>query len=166
MKKIFIILSLSFLLLNGCSRITPLKGSQYQKKPFSGYQDCLAKTTGRYNFSELALNLFAGIGGLVMMYKSGKADSFWGFLGSSMLSGAGFDIEKGTLGHEVPNVAIVDLCRRGKFFYLYFRNKFDCYSLQEPKEKIKLSTSFSYLRYLTNKGASTYSLIDLIIFFQ
>tara|TARA_B100000029_G_C17476135_1_gene923849 strand:+ start:420 stop:776 length:357 start_codon:yes stop_codon:yes gene_type:complete len=91
MKKIFIILSLSFLLLNGCSRITPLKGSQYQKKPFSGYQDCLAKTTGRYNFSELALNLFAGIGGLVMMYKSGKADSFWGFLGSSMLSGAGFD---------------------------------------------------------------------------
>ena len=91
MKKIFIILSLTFLLMSGCSRISPLKGSQYHKKPFSGYNDCLAKTTGRYNFSELALNLFAGIGGLVMMYKSGKADSFWGFLGSSMLSGAGFD---------------------------------------------------------------------------
>ena len=25
------------------------------------------------------------------MYKSGKADSFWGFLGSSMLSGSGFN---------------------------------------------------------------------------
>ena len=91
MKKT-IFLNLSFVLIfSSCSNITPLKGSQYYKKPFSGYKDCLAKTTGRYNFSELALNLFAGVGGLVMMYKSGKADSFWGFLGSSMLSGAGFD---------------------------------------------------------------------------
>ena len=81
MKKIFIILNLTiFLILSGCSTITPLKGSQYHKKPLSGYKDCVAITTGRYNFSELALNLLAGFGGLVMMYKSGKADSFWGFL--------------------------------------------------------------------------------------
>ena len=80
-----------FILMSGCSTVTPIKGSQYQKKPFSSYGDCLSKTTGRYNFSEYTINLLAGFGGLVLMYKSGKADSFWSFLGSSMLSGAGFN---------------------------------------------------------------------------
>ena len=92
MKRPLFILSLSFLLLMGsCATITPIKGSQYQKKKYSSYKECLGDTTGRYNFSEFALNLFAGFGGLVMMYNSGKADSFWGFLGSSVVSMTGFN---------------------------------------------------------------------------
>ena len=92
MKKIILLLNLFFFInLISCSTITPLKGSQYHKKNFSSFEECLSKTTGRYNFSEYTLNLFAGIGGLILMYKSGRADSFWGFLGSSMLSGAGFN---------------------------------------------------------------------------
>jgi len=90
-KNIFVSSLIIFMLMSGCSTVTPLKGSQYQNKPFSSYEDCLSKTTGRDNFSEYTLNLIAGLGGLVLMYKSGKADSFWGFLGSSMLSGAGFN---------------------------------------------------------------------------
>ncbi len=92
MKKKITALHLSiFILVSGCSTIIPIKGSQYSVKPFSSYEECLSKTTGRYNFSEYTLNLLAGIGGLVFMYKSGKSDSFWGFLGSSMVSGAGFN---------------------------------------------------------------------------
>ncbi|MBG08302.1 MAG: hypothetical protein CME68_06055 [Halobacteriovoraceae bacterium] len=92
MKRIIAFLSLTILIvLSGCSVITPIKGSQYKKKPFSSYEECLKRTTGRYNFSEYTLNLLAGIGGLVLMYKSGKADSFWGFIGSSMLSATGFN---------------------------------------------------------------------------
>ena len=89
-KKIILYLSF-FLLVCSCSTVTPIKGSQYYKKPYSGFSDCLKKTTGRYNFSEYTFNLLASFGGLFLMYDSAKSDSFWSFLGSSILSGAGFN---------------------------------------------------------------------------